>query len=223
MALFLLLGLPLGASLLATSTLDQGRTWGGRTVRWVDLCTGWIKGAGCFLPPFVVVSLLGHPTLSYRPAALYFGVFALEHGLYYVFAVVGFLLFYGIPYFRRTKTVFPTFLELVVFFVGFYTAAGIVEYVRELNTVGYYELFIGPVFRACSVCVTAALLVRLAHATGLERVAVVVALILWPFVPSFGGVWYARQYVVLTVLWGVCVPAVVGLYVVKERRELFSG
>jgi len=151
-------------------------------------------------------------------------VFALEHGLYYVCAVAGFLLFYGIPYFRRrTRTAFPTFLELVVFFVGFYTAAGVVEYVRELNTVGYYELFVGPAFRACSACVPAALLVRLAHATGMERVAVLIALVLWPFVPSFGGAWYAKQYVVLTLLWGGLLPGLVALYVVKERRELFSG
>ncbi len=124
-----------------------------------------LKGAGVFIPAFLIYLLcrgaFGH---SYRPFPLYFSGFFLDHALYFVAVLLGFLASYALSNLQRID-----FLEISFFYAGFYTLASVQAVLLNWGAYDIYLLFLLPLLRIGVLLLSSLFFVNTVYAYGWSR------------------------------------------------------
>jgi hypothetical protein len=141
----------------------------------------FLKGAGVFIPAFLIYMLCRSVLVpSYRPFPLYLSGFFLDHALYFIAALVGFLLSYGSSNLQKID-----FLEISFFYAGFYTLASVQAVLLNWGAYDFYLLFLLPLLRIVLVLLAALFFVNAVYSYGWIRAGYLLGFATLPIATAF--------------------------------------
>ncbi len=151
--------------------------YGSKNTDFKKLGIFFLKGGVTFIPAFLLyIVCRSIISLSYRPFLLYLYGFFLDHCLYFIVVLIGFLLGYGLSNLQRVD-----FLEVSFFYSGFYALASIQTILLNWGAYDAYLLFYLPLLRIGIVLLASLFLVNIVYSYGWSRAGYIFGLIALPF------------------------------------------
>jgi len=190
MALYLLLSMPLAVLLVSSLALSGSLPAAGPRDSVALLARCFFVGIIAALPSQLVLLALD-PLLgrSYRPGRLYFSSLLADHGLPLLLAATSYGVVYVVPIALKSRNELTSFAETVAFLGGFLSVVAVAEFIGHRRESTGHLLFLLPTLRLVSVVVYAKALDRLASSRGSRRVLPAAAMVAWPSLAAFEGLW----------------------------------
>jgi hypothetical protein len=191
MALFLLLCMPLTGlflGALGVSGRIRGDDATARDLGWQFLAGG-LAGLPC-----QAILLLVSPLLvgSFRPGPLYVSSLFGDHILPLLLAVLCYVAIHVAPVFGRRPESLASFSQTGLFLAGYFAILAVADYVGARRELTGHALFLVPLARVATIIVYARILPRAVGSSGWQKAFPIAALVAWPFLAAFEGLW-ARQ------------------------------
>jgi hypothetical protein len=104
---------------------------------------------------------------SYKAFFLFLYSALNDHFFYFVFCILGYLVFFGLPHIYASREKFG---NMLAFFFGFFSVAAFQTFFADFGSFDLYSLFILPLTRCFSIVLVVFLLDRLFDSFGRDRI-----------------------------------------------------